>query len=500
MAFKFCRLPIVIKNRFISTIIGTFGIYLGISFLMPISYLSVYITSYINLKQKFVTMHYGYFLNLILTLSMTFSVSLGGLLENKIGFQFTTLLGTTIIFISNIFFFRIQNIWLCYCLTLLIGVGAGISISLLGKNLTLYFPKKKGLIVGVIGLGVIIISGGYLFAGEKIIAFNGETLGPNEEVYKPEVAQRTYLYLMIGFFTIPFGDIIFLLFSHEYKEQIINDIDILAIKNKNEEAKDNKEDTKDEGENNIENDNNETETEKKNNDYQGFEFQKYKNEKIKKVLKTFRFWRIALVSFLVSFPISFMMTTGRTFGAIIGIKGSALQFLMIIQAISIIIIGPILGIISDKKGPLIILKISAIVSIVPGILLLFFIDNTVIYILSFALIAIGLVSKMVSFNPLLMEIYGIQESVILGGIINGLGKVGEIITTVSAFVISFFYTKEEIKTPYKIIFISGSVCSIISFLLLCFESTKKFEYNEKSLDTIDKLMDNDTESEIKIND
>ena len=68
MAFKFCRLPIVIKNRFISTIIGTFGIYLGISFLMPISYLSVYITSYINLKQKFVTMHYGYFLNLILTL------------------------------------------------------------------------------------------------------------------------------------------------------------------------------------------------------------------------------------------------------------------------------------------------------------------------------------------------------------------------------------------------------------------------------------------------
>jgi len=106
MALKF---PIIIKNKFISTIIGTLGIYIGIGFILPISYLSVYITSYINLKQDFVNMHYGYFLNLILTLSMSFSASLGGLLESKIGFSFTTLLGTAIVYIANIFFFRIQN-------------------------------------------------------------------------------------------------------------------------------------------------------------------------------------------------------------------------------------------------------------------------------------------------------------------------------------------------------------------------------------------------------
>ena len=107
---------------------------------------------------------------------------------------------------------------------------------------------------------------------------------------------------------------------------------------------------------------------------------------------------------------------------------------------------------------------------------------------------------MVSFNPLLMEIYGIQESVILGGIINGLGKVGEIITTVAAFVISFFYSKDEIKTPYKIIFISGSICSVISFLLLCFESNKKFDYKEENMNNVDKLINNDTESDIKADD
>ena len=227
--------------------------------------------------------------------------------------------------------------------------------------------------------------------------------------------------------------------------------------------------------------------------------EKYKKERIKKVIKTFRFWRIVLVSFLLSFPISFMITTGRTFGAIIGIKGSALQFLMAIQGASIILIGPIFGIISDKKGPMIILRICSVVSIIPGVLLLllFFIDNTVLYIISFVLIALGLVSKMVSFNPLLMEIYGIQESVILGGIINGFGRVGEIITTVSAFVISFFYSNDEIKTPYKIIFISGSVCSVISFLLLCFESNEKFDYKEEKIDEIDKIIDNDVLTEAK---
>ena len=67
-----------IKNEFISTIIGTISIYFGIAFLLPIGNLSVYITSYINLKYSYVTMHYGLFINLIFTFAHTFSSSLGG--------------------------------------------------------------------------------------------------------------------------------------------------------------------------------------------------------------------------------------------------------------------------------------------------------------------------------------------------------------------------------------------------------------------------------------
>ena len=581
MKWKLCKSfkkPVIIKNKFKSTIIGTIGIYLGIGFIYPMSYLSVYITSYIHIKQEFVNMHYGYFLNLILNLALSFSVSLGGMMENKLGFNMTIILGTIIIFISNIFFFRIQNIWACYFLTLIIGIGGGISTSLLGKNLTLYHPKKKGIIVSIIGLAIILIAGIFLIVGEKIISLTGETLEENVEVYSPLTASRTYLYFMLGFFTIPIGDIIFLLFSYEYKNSNVFDLNVPNEDNENnlinsenkeettqnliideqeekvqkekkekkekkeekekqekeeEEEKDNKvekekkeekeeekeeieeKEKKEEKENKEEEKENEEEKEVKEEEPYLKNYEENQNnnnnldidlkleedkgkKKINQVIKTFRFWRIGIASFLLSFPISFMMTTGRTFGALIGIKGAALQFLTAIQGVAIIIIGPIFGILSDKKSPLLVLIISSLVSILPGIILLFFIDNTILYIISFVFIALGLVSKMVSFSPLLMEIYGITESVILGGIINGIGRVSEAITTLAAFIISFHFEGNEIKYPYKIIFIVGSGCSLLSFILLLFESKKKFVYKEE-VDKIDKLIDNDNITEVEKN-
>ena len=142
-----CRKPNIMKNKYISNLLGTLFIYIGIAYILPIGNFSVYITSYISIKQDFVTMHYGTFFSLILTFTMTFARSIGGMLENKIGFLWTTELGLLILLLTNIFFFRIQNIWLCYFLIIFLGLGAGIATSLLGKNLTLYNPKKKEVLV-----------------------------------------------------------------------------------------------------------------------------------------------------------------------------------------------------------------------------------------------------------------------------------------------------------------------------------------------------------------
>ena len=89
-------------------------------------------------------------------------------------------------------------------------------------------------------------------------------------------------------------------------------------------------------------------------------------KKVIKVIKTFRFWRISLISFLINIAISFMVNTGRTFGAIIGINGNALQFAGVLQTLFVLILGPILGILVDKKGGLLILRIVSISCILPS--------------------------------------------------------------------------------------------------------------------------------------
>ena len=489
-----CKRPILIKNEFISAFIGAIGILFAISFILPLSALSVYITSYIHEKQSFVTMYYGLFFHLIFTFAMTFGMSVGGFLELKLGFYLTTLSGLLIILACNIVFLNAQNIWLCYALAFIISSGAGISNSLIGKNLAFFKPEKKGLLISVLGSITTLFSGTFSIAGEKIINPDGHTLNVTEQYYEYKYSSRTYIYFTMGFFSIPIGVIIFLLFIIEYK---INKSKVSEEKEvKKEEVEINKEVKENENENNDEEKVNIIENKNENDEIKKVEEEDIistniqeinKKHKIKKVMKTFRFWRITISLFLMTFSFSYILGTGRTFGALIGINGNALQILMLCQSGAIIIVGPLLGFFVDKKGPLIFLRISNVVLVIPGLLLTFFTKNSIIFIVSFVISVLGLVSSMVCIAPYLMDIYGIQESVILGGIMNVFARLGDVITTVVAFAISFFYNKEEIIVPYRIMYIVGSVCCVISFILLMFEKKDKFNYGDEDKEDIGDL-------------
>ena len=89
-----------------------------------------------------------------------------------------------------------------------------------------------------------------------------------------------------------------------------------------------------------------------------------------------------------------------------------------------------------------------------------------------------------------MDIYGIQESVILGGIMNVFARLGDVITTLVAFVFSFFYNKEEIIFPYQIMYIVGSGCCLVSFILLMFEKKNKFNYEDENKEDLGNIVEN----------
>lgn len=478
--------PCIVKNRFCSTVIGTFAVYLSIAFVTPLNNFSVYITSFIHIKQEFVTMHYGMFIHLIFSFGMTISNPIGGVLENYIGFLKTIYLGLLILLIGCIVFIYQQNIWLCYALSLIMGMGTGISTSLLGKNLVFYVPKKKGMLTGAIGIGAVIISAAYTFGGEKIINLEGYTL-KNEELYYPDdISERIYIYFIVGAISIPIGAILSIFFIHEYKPEYAEKEkkDENSTTDESSEKKDNENEIieKIDDENGINSSQKNSElTKEEKKALKELKIQRSKLN-VKQAIKGFRFWRIALISLFVQFSISFIGNTGRTFGALIGIDGIALQFLMVLQAVSFIIAGPVLGLIVDKKGPLIILRIVSIICIIPGIMLAIFMDRTLFFVLAFAINVIGVSGILVGFGPLVMEIYGIQESVILGGIISGFSKISEIVTTVTAFIVSLFYQQpEELKYPYRILYITSGVCCLISAILLFFETNEKFVYNTENL-------------------
>ena len=486
-----------IKNEFISTIIGTISIYIGLAFLLPLGNFSVYITSYINLKDSYVTMHYGLFINLIFTFAHSFSSPLGGYFENLLGFFQTIIVGFSIIFLSNLAFIFQQNIWLCYTLTLILGIGVGIGASLIGKNITFFVPNKKGLVVGIFGLSVTIIVGVFGFVGEKIINFEGYTLKEDEEFYPKNIAERIYLYFLAGECCLPLGLFFALLLIYEFKPEYNKE----ENPNPNEENKEEKliSDSSMSRSNEADlNNNQENQITEEIDNKTDLKNDNSKN-KIKQVIKTFRYWRITFILFFMNFAISFMISTGRTFGALIGINGTALQYAGILQSF-VSVIGPFLGIIVDKKGPLIILRIFSILSIFPPVLLIFFMENDFIFIFCFVICIINIQGIVISFNPFIMEVYGIQESVILGGIMSGLSKLGDIISTVSAFVFSLICKNEEdeiiidkrcLKEKYAIMYLISGVCGCLSSLLLFFESKDKFIYKDDPNEEMKKNNDED---------
>ena len=100
------------KSNFKITLIGSIIFNLSHSPLLPIMGLSVYITSYIHLKQNWITMHYGSFFGTINQISMTLISSLSGILEHKIGFFNTIIFGSCITLISLFGFFIIFKIFI----------------------------------------------------------------------------------------------------------------------------------------------------------------------------------------------------------------------------------------------------------------------------------------------------------------------------------------------------------------------------------------------------
>ena len=416
-------------------------------------------------------------------------------MEYKLGLYLTTLLGVCVVIVSTIFFINLQNIWLCYTLILILSLGNGIAGSLTGKNVLLYKPDKKALLTSIFISLLILLSSGYSYLIEKLLNPDGYTLKEDERYYPHKICSKVYLYFIICLFAVPIGAFTFAFFTIEYKKKSkeLNkneDIEGGIINEENEEENEENDNGKGEELNSI---NIKEQSEDKNPTDKESESKKVK-EHIKISLKTIRFWRQCTFGMVLNFSMGFIGTTFRIFGADIGIDGKALQNLILVIPPIQLVLGLIIGFLVDKKGALFFLRIGAIILIFPGIILALFTTKTAMFIFSSIISNIGQTPITICINPYIMDIYGIQETVILFGVLTMFIILSQIATAVIAFLFSIYYgSKGEIIKPFQITYYICAGLAFLSFILLLFEKNQKIDYEERKKEKKDEneqLSDN----------
>ena len=107
------------KRRFILTFIGTIIYFIGIMTPFGIGQYSVYITSYFHHFNPKINIQLGNLMMPILTLALSLSSPLGGILEHKLGMHLTLIIGSVILELLIFIFITQTNIYITFLLIIL---------------------------------------------------------------------------------------------------------------------------------------------------------------------------------------------------------------------------------------------------------------------------------------------------------------------------------------------------------------------------------------------
>ena len=108
-----------------------------------LSHSMIYLISFRRFYNLKLTFSHGYFLYPIMNFTLSLSISVGGIIEKKIGGKKTIFLSSLILCLSFLFMYFSRNLFIDYILMSFIGFGIAIGIKLNKRNACSYFMKKK---------------------------------------------------------------------------------------------------------------------------------------------------------------------------------------------------------------------------------------------------------------------------------------------------------------------------------------------------------------------
>ena len=450
-----------------------------------VSGIRVYIFSYIRVKEGWVDMQYGNLMAPVMSLSLSLFCPLSGVLEVRFGPIISIIISSIVIELCLFLFYLQQDIWCFYGITLLLGVGSGLSANILLKNICFYYPEKKGMINGILMSIMGITSsfssllGEYIVNPKKIPAKDAD----KNPYYPEEVAENIKYYFIFAMIVFPSFILLTIIFFYRYNP------------NCEEEEK---------GEKQIENNENleikegELMNNKNNKPLHSF-YKKPSKTKVKKVLKSFRFYRNLLITALLPFYFSILSSSFRIYIVMIGVPQTVIFYLGTGIGLIVALVGPIWAILVDKFGFQPIMKIIGFITLGMSIYLFIFIDQGYPYLVGFIIAILSIVGIMMAMTPHLMNIFGMSNILVIMGFSRIISEISSFSSALISIVLAIFYKNAfELKVPYQIVCLEGSVLSFIGLVLIFFENDEKFDYgdeNEENKYFIKKGDDNTVEKE-----
>ena len=456
------------NTRFIFSLISAIIYQLGSQVVVTIGNFCVYFASYIHLYQDWVNIQSCNIMAPTILLLLAIFSPISGIIEKYIGPKLTLLLSSIIVQFCLILYYFQNNLYIFYAISVLIGIGNGISAGVPIKNACLYFPKRKGIINSTIIFLGGVTSMLYLIIGEKIINPEKKPIERknNNPVYPEDVANRAYYYFVFTMIVFPILTIIALLLFYEY------------VPRENQ------------------NGNNEKMIPKKKGPMR---------TETKEIIGSFRFWRNMIIITLMPFWVYFLTATYRAYSTLIGLDQNFISYLPSIITFLSAMIGLIWGYIFDKFGFQKIIMIMSIICIILSIYFTIFIGNKVFY--TIGLITSTFISRvgmMSVINPHIMQVFEFRNYLIIGGFARSFNQLSFFIAATISVILSVKNkTADSLETPYRIIASVGIVLSIIGFIFSFYEDDSKF--NTKTDDsqrenTLGIGHDNETETEMRAGD
>jgi MFS family permease len=441
----------------------------GFEIIMSSCSFTVYFLSYIHYEQTWVDMNYGNLMRPVVLLFLAFFAPLSGTMEHFCGPRISIIVSAIVVEIGFASLFFQRNLWIFYLLTLLLGIGSGLSTNVLIKNSCSFYPRKKGLINAIISSLGSLFGAAYALLGEKVINPQRELVIDNIKApyYREEIAEKSRIFFLFAMFIIPTSTIFSAFFLYRYDPKYDANADIQQkFLGKGDRP-----------------------TPK------GSSLRPGANNGVKKVIKSFRFWRNILIVGAMPFMIWFESATSRPFSVMIGVKGEIIGILSGTMSILGCITNPIWAFCVDKFGFRPIMIIISILTISMSVFFYIFMDNPFYYVIGLYVSSTLRGGVICSLIPHMMEVFGMRYFLTLGGL-------GRLFTQLFSFgaagvsiVISIFRKgKDELLLPYKIVSLVAAGFAAFGLILTFFENDEKFNYeDDDENEKIEKINDDDEE-------